>query len=80
MTKLLEVTQLADENRMAEVEIRRSRIEAGLDAHGLAGCNGLADALFESFEGKDLGGAFGDEVELVFYGGKGHVVFKYKDG
>ena len=33
------------------------------------------------FEGEDLGGAFGDEVELVFYGGKGHVVFvKYKDG
>jgi hypothetical protein len=40
----------------------------------------LTDALFEGFEGEDLGGAFGDEVELVFNGGKGHVVFKYKDG
>ena len=65
---------------MAEVEVGGGGIEAGLDSHGLAGGDGLADALFEGIEGENLGGAFGDEVELVFYGGKGHVVFKYKDG
>ena len=74
------MAQLADEDGVAKVEIGRGGVEAGLDAHGLAGGDGLADALFEGFEGEDLGGAFGDEVELVFYGGKGHVVFKYKDG
>ena len=62
------------------MEVGRGGIEAGFDAHGLAGSDGLADALFEGFEREDLCGAFGDEVELVFYGRKGHVVFKYKDG
>jgi hypothetical protein len=86
VAKLLEVAQLTDEDSVAEVEVGRGGVEAGLDAHGLAGGDGLADAFFEGVRaicrgaGEDLGGAFGDEVELVFYGGKGHVVFKYKDG
>ena len=41
-----------------------------LDAHGLAGGDGLLDALLEGVEGEDLGGALGDEVELVFEGWK----------
>ena len=51
---------------MAEVEIGGGGVEAGLDAHGLAGGDGLLDALLEGVEGDDLGGALRDEVELVF--------------
>jgi hypothetical protein len=46
----------------------------------LACGEGLLEALFESLERNDLGGAFCDEIELVFNGRKlRHVEFKYKD-
>jgi len=61
------------------MEVGCGGVEAGLDAEGLARGDGLGEAFFEGFEREDLGGAFGDEVELVFYGGEGHVMFKYKE-
>ncbi len=70
VTELLEVAQLADQNGVAEVKIGSGGIEARLDPHRLAGCNGLLDTLFESLDGDDLGGTFGDEIELVFNGWK----------
>ena len=47
VAELLEVAQLAHEDGVAEVEIGRGGVEAGLDAHGLAGGDGLLDALLE---------------------------------
>jgi hypothetical protein len=70
VAELLEVAQLAHEDGVAEVEVRRGGVEAGLDAKGGSGVAGLGEALLEGFERDDLGGTLGDEVELVFYGGE----------
>lgn len=36
MAEILELPQLIDQHRMAQVQIRSSRVEAGLDSQGLA--------------------------------------------
>ena len=87
VAELLEVAKLADEDGVAEVEVGGGGVKASLDAEGLAGGDGLLDTLLEGVEGEDLGGAFGDEVELVFHGGERErwkcrhgVSLQYKDG
>ena len=77
VAELLEVAQLAHEDRVAEVEVGGGGVEAGLDAEGNAGPKwSFGEAGPEgvlaagSVAGDDLGGALGDEVELVFYRGK----------
>ena len=67
----LEVAELADKDGVAEVEVGRGGVEAGFNAERVAGREGPGEALFEGFEGDDLGGALGDEVELIFYGAEG---------
>ncbi len=37
MAEVLEVAQLVDQHGMAEVQVRRGRVEAGLDAQGTTG-------------------------------------------
>ena len=77
VAELLEVAQLADEHRVAEVEVGRGGVEAGLDAQRDAGVAGLFEARGEGVGrggcgGRDdFGGALGDEVELVGDGGEG---------
>lgn len=62
----LEVFEFADEDGVAEVEVGSGGVEAGLDAEGGAGVDGALEAGGEVGGGEDLGGAFGDEIELGF--------------
>ncbi len=65
VAELLEVAQLAHEHGVAQVEVGRCGVEAGLDAEGLAGGERLLDALRQVVERDDFCGTLGDEVELV---------------
>ncbi len=47
MPEFLELAHLVDQDRMAEMEIRRSRIESGLDTHGYPVAQPLAQFLFD---------------------------------
>ena len=76
VAELLEVLELAHEHGVAEVEVGGGGVEAGFDAEGDAG---LATFFEASGQGvgsgggggrDDLGGALGDEVELVGDGGE----------
>ncbi len=77
VAELLEVLELAHEHGVAEVEVGGGGVEAGLDAEGDARLAGVFEAGGEGVGrggcgGRDdFGGAFGDEVELVGYGGEG---------
>ncbi len=71
VAELLEVAQLAHEDGVAEVQVGRGGVEAGLDAEGLAGGQRLLDALGEIVKRDDFRSTFGDEVELLCEGRKG---------
>ena len=68
MTHVLEVLELADEHGVAEMEVGRGGIEAGLDPHRLAGRQGLFDALAQVALADDLGGAFAQIGDLFVNG------------
>ena len=74
VAELLEVPQLAHQHGVAEVQVGRGGVEAGLDAQRLAGGEGVlqtraqASLASESAAGMSLGDALVDEVELVGYG------------
>ncbi|MNZ91633.1 hypothetical protein D3C78_1106250 [compost metagenome] len=62
MTEVLELTQLINEDRVTEMQIRRSRVEASLDAQGLTALE-LGDqfGLHENFIRTTL-----DQRQLLF--------------
>ena len=67
VAEVLKVLQLAHEHRVAEVQVGRGRVEAGFDAQWLAGEARGFEAFAQVGEADDLGRAFLEQVELVFY-------------
>jgi hypothetical protein len=61
---VLKVLELADENCVADVEVGRGGIEAGLHPHGLAGGEGVLDALAQVALADDLSGALAQIGQL----------------
>jgi len=66
---------------VAEMEVGRGGVEAGLDAERASGLAGFFETGAQVFEWDDLGGTFGEERELVFYGRETlHLVLSIKTG
>ena len=67
MPEILKMLHLAQQNRVAQVQVGRGGIEAGLDAKRTAvGC-GLLQALAQVFLANELGQAFLDVGELFVH-------------
>ncbi len=65
MAELLEVAQLADQDGVAQMQVRRGGIEAGLDAHGHARRSRLRNALTQRLQRNDLRRPLGNQIELL---------------
>ena len=64
VAEVLELTHLAQRNRMAEVKVGRGGVDAELDVKGRA----LLEFLLELVQRNDLHGAGGDDLQLLFDG------------
>ena len=70
MAELLEVAHLAQEHGVAEVEVGRGRIEAGLDHQRLAGRSRALELGAELVLLDQVDGAAAQQRELLLDGGK----------
>ena len=86
VAELLKMAQLAHEDGVAQVQVGRGGVKAGLDAQRAAGFAALFEALAQVADADDLRCAFLEQVHLFVdrrkIGGRKrtHVVFKYKVG
>jgi hypothetical protein len=79
MAELLEVAQLAHQHGVAQVQVGRGGVEAGLYSQGSSGFATIFKALSQVGDADDLGGALLEQVHLfVYWQEVGHVVFQYK--
>ncbi len=65
MAQILKVFHLPHQHRVAEMNVRRCRIEAGLHAKGLAGLLRPLEFLDEFFFANDFDRALADVLELL---------------
>ena len=70
MAELLEMTQLADEDGMAQVEVGRGGVKAGFDAQRASGLAALFKALAQVGDANDFSCAFLEQIQLFVYGKK----------
>ena len=68
VAQILEVLHLAQQHGVAQVQIGRGRVEAGLDAQFAAGFGGLDQAFAQVFFADDLRHAFAQVGELFVDG------------
>ncbi len=68
VAQILKVLELADEDGVAEVEIGRGGIKAGLDAQGLAALQGLFEALTQIALTDDFDRTFAEVGQLLVDG------------
>jgi len=77
MSQILEMLHLAEQNGVAEVQVRRSRVEAGFDAQGTAFFGAENNALPEILFADQLGEAF-FQVKKLFVRSFGHQMVFYR--
>ena len=70
MAEILKVLQLANQNRVAEMEIRRGGIEAGFHAQRAAGGTRLFEPGAQLGQRNNFRSAFLEVFELFVYGGE----------
>src|SRR5687768_9627892 len=68
MTQVLELPHLVEQHGMAQVQVRRGRVETGLDPQRAPRLHGSAQPRLQFLALEDLVGAPGDEVESVVQG------------
>ncbi len=68
MPQVLEVLELAQQDRVAQMQIGRGRVEPGLDAERTAFAGAQDDALPKVLLANQFGKAFADIGKLLFNG------------
>ena len=68
MAELLKVAQLAHQHGVAQVQVGRGGVEAGLDAQRASGFAALFQALAQIAHADDLRRALLEQVHLFVYG------------
>jgi hypothetical protein len=67
VAELLKVAQLAHQHGVAQVQVRRGGVEAGLHAQRAAGLAAVFKALAQVADADDLRGALFEQVHLFVY-------------
>ncbi len=68
MTEVLKLTELTEDDRMAQVEVGSAGIAAKLNVEGLFRLEGVLDFSGELFFGDDLGDATPNHIHLLIEG------------
>jgi hypothetical protein len=68
MAELLKMAQLAHEHGVAQVQVGRGGVKAGLDAQGASGFASLFEALAQVADADDLCRALLKQIHLFVYG------------